>query len=49
MCSFIKRFRCSETLSGAKNMVPYIKDFVVPRFSASNQSWNKNHSVSNKS
>ena len=32
MCSFIKRFRYIETLSGAKNMVPYIKDFVVLRF-----------------
>ena len=41
MCSFIKRFRYIQTLSGAKNMVPYIKDFVVLRFSAWNQTWNK--------
>ena len=45
---FIKRFRYIETLSGAKNMVPYIKDFIVLRFSAWNQTWNKNHSISNK-
>ena len=48
MCSFIKSFRYIETLSGAKNMVPYIKDFIVLRFSAWNQTWNKNHSISNK-
>ena len=48
MCSFIKRFRYIETLSGAKNMVPYIKDFILLRFSAWNQTWNKNHSISNK-
>ena len=43
-----KSVRYTETLSGAKNMVPYIKDFVVLGFSAWNQTWSKNHSISNK-